>query len=81
MSADAQVPPEVNLPRPAQRQVARYLADRREFPVLSVVEALKPLAQPELLETHESTVGLVLAGGTSDQVETTSVIAPQPTAS
>jgi hypothetical protein len=81
LTADAQVPPEVSLPRPAQRQVARYLADRREFPVLSVVQALKPLAQPQLLETHESTADLVLTGGTSNQVETTSVIAPEPTVS
>jgi hypothetical protein len=29
IAADARVPKEVNLPRPAQRQVARYLADRR----------------------------------------------------
>ena len=27
------------------------LAERREFPVLDVIEALAPLAQPELLET------------------------------
>jgi hypothetical protein len=81
LAADAQLPPEVNLPRPAQRQVARYLADRREFPVLSVVEALKPLAQPELLETREAQADLVLAGGTSHTVETTSVIAPQPAVS
>lgn len=78
LAADAWVPSEVSLPRPAQRQVARYLVDRREFPVLSVVEALRPLAQPELLETQESAAELVLTGGTSDTVETTSVIAPQP---
>jgi hypothetical protein len=40
IAADAQVPREVALPRPAQRQVARYLADRREFPVVDVVDAL-----------------------------------------
>ena len=78
LAADAQLPPEVNLPRPAQRQVARYLADRREFAVLSVAEALKPLSQPELLETHETAADLVLAGGTSDTIVTTSVIAPEP---
>jgi len=78
LDADAQVPKEVNLPRPAQRQVARYLADRREFPVLDVVEALQALAQPELLETDESPAKIVLSGGTSDKIETSSIIAPQP---
>jgi hypothetical protein len=78
LAADAQVPREVNLPRPAQRQVARYLATRREFGVLSVIEALAPLSQPQLLETHEASADLVLSGGTSDIVHTASVIAPQP---
>lgn len=78
LSADAKVPKEVNLPRPAQRQVARYLADRREFPVLDVVDALQALAQPELLETDESLANVVLSGGTSDKIETSSIIAPQP---
>jgi hypothetical protein len=49
--ADARVPKEVALPRPADRQVARYLADRRSFPARDVIEALQPLAQPELLDT------------------------------
>lgn len=51
IAADAHLPKEVNLPRPADRQVARYLEDRRNFPVLEVLQALVPLAQPELLKT------------------------------
>lgn len=53
IAADAKVPREVALPRPQERQVASYLADRREFEVLEVIKALGPLAQPELLETQE----------------------------
>jgi hypothetical protein len=53
IAADGQMPREVALPRPEERQVARYLVDRKEFPVLDVVEALLPLAQPELLQTRE----------------------------
>lgn len=78
LSADARLPAEVALPRVPQRQVARYLADRREFPVLDVVDVLKPLAQPELLETHESAAGLVLIGDTTSDVTTSSVLAPEP---
>ncbi|WP_219468797.1 hypothetical protein [Nonomuraea rhizosphaerae] len=79
LEADAQVPKEVSLPRPAARTVARYLADRREFPVVDVVEALQALSQPELLQTQTSSAGLILSGGTSDVVQTTSVLAPHPT--
>ncbi len=50
--ADARCPKEVALPRPPERQVARYLEDRRDFPVVDVLDALIPLSQPELLETQ-----------------------------
>lgn len=76
LAADAQIPKEVSLPRPAARTVARYLADRREYPVVDVIEALGSLAQPELLRTEEESAGIVLAGGTSDVVETSAVLAP-----
>ena len=79
MAADAQLPKEVALPRPAARTVARYLADRREFTVLEVVEALATLAQPELLRTQTESAGIVLSGGTSDLVTTGAVVAPIPT--
>lgn len=77
LNADAMVPKEVALPRPAARTVARYLADRREFPVLDVIEALLPLAQPELLRTDEDPAGVVLSGGKSDVIETSVVLAPE----
>lgn len=53
IAADAQLPREVALPRPAQRQVARMLQDRRNFPIVDVIEALNVLAQPHLLHTRE----------------------------
>ena len=49
--ADAKVPKEAFLPATAQRMVAKILEERREFPVVDVVDALGPIAQPELLET------------------------------
>lgn len=50
--ADAYCPREVYLPRPPERQVAKYLEVRRTFPVVDVLDALIPLSQPELLETQ-----------------------------
>ncbi len=76
MAADAHVPKEVSLPRQAERQVARYLEDRREFPVLEVIEALKALAQPELLQTQGRSAALVSRREGPVEVETGTVIAP-----
>lgn len=78
LAADARVPKEVALSRPPARTVARYLADRREFPVVDVIEALEPLAQPELLLTQPNSADIILSGGKSQTVETTSVLAPTP---
>lgn len=76
LAADAKVPKESFLPRPPARTVARYLADRREYPVVDVIDALGVLAQPELLRTQEESAGVVLAGGTSNVIETNAVLAP-----
>ncbi|MCZ6652109.1 MAG: hypothetical protein O7D91_03685 [Planctomycetota bacterium] len=59
IAADAKVPKEAALPRAPERQVARYLADRREFPVKDVIEALAPLSQPELLRTDVRNANVV----------------------
>lgn len=79
MNADAKLPREVALPRPTARTVARYLADRRDHTVLDVVEALEPLAQPELLRTQAEGAGIILSGGKSDVIATDAVVAPIPT--
>jgi hypothetical protein len=63
IAADAHVPGEVHLPRPADRQVARFLEERRAFPVLQVIEALRPLAQPELLTTDSRQADVQLRRG------------------
>ena len=76
MAADARLPREVSLPRQAERQVARYLEDRREFAVVEVIEALRPLAQPELLQTQEHSVALVSRRETPVRIETGAVVAP-----
>lgn len=76
MASDAHLPKEVALPRQAERQVARYLEDRREYPVLEVIEALGPLAQPELLHTREQSAELVSRRETPVEVETGAVVAP-----
>jgi len=78
IASDATVSREVNLPRPADRQVARYLEERREFPLVDVIEALRPLAQPELLSTEEHDAELVSRRESNPNVETGAVVAPMP---
>ena len=74
IAAKNKMPNEVALPRPPEREVARALYDRRRFPVVDVIEALGPLAQPHLLQTATRDASLVLTRGT--EVETQAVLAP-----
>ena len=74
IAADASMPKEVALPRAPERQVARALVDRRDFPVVEVLEALRPLAQPELLETQQQGSDVVLRR--EEQSITGTVVAP-----
>lgn len=73
LAADAKVPKEVLLPRPVDREVARILQERREFPAVEVIAALIPFSQPELLETRDKNVDLQTIRG---EVATDMVIAP-----
>lgn len=75
IAADAYVPREVALPRPPEREVVRQLAHRRDFPVLDVIAALGPLAQPELLETDSREAQMILTRG--DSTTAGAVIAPE----
>lgn len=74
--ADAKVPKEVSLPRPSDRQVCRFLEERRDYAVLDVIDALRPLAQPHLLSTEEDTLEVRLRKGSESN--TSLIIAPVP---
>jgi hypothetical protein len=76
IAARAEIPREVFLPVPADRQVARLLAERREFPVLDVIDALEPLAQPQLLQTDDRDARVIDASTTRSDVRL--VVAPRP---
>lgn len=78
LDSDAKLPTEAKLPRPPSRQVARYLEDRRKYPVLEVIDALEPLSQQHLLRTHEQSAEIVETR--ASETETTSaLLAPIPT--
>lgn len=54
--ADAKVPSPVYLPAPADRQVAKELEMRRNFPIIEVIAALEPQSQTDLLQPTEREV-------------------------
>lgn len=56
IAADAKVPHPVALPAPADRQVAKELEMRREFPILEVIKALEAQSQTDLLMATEKNV-------------------------
>jgi hypothetical protein len=77
LAADARVPLEAALPRPPMRQVARFLEDAREFPVLEVVDHnLRSLAQPELLDSEHEQAQVALTRDVEPEMET--IVAPEP---
>ena len=76
LAADAQIPKEVVIPKPAHREVARQLEQRRQYPVLEVIEALKIFAQPELLKTAPREAGLQTVAPGEDLANM--VVAPLP---
>jgi hypothetical protein len=73
IDADANLPKEVTLPRPTHREVARILVERREYPVLDVVEAIGAFSQPGLLITDAKQVDTKTLAG---HANTNLVVAP-----
>jgi hypothetical protein len=73
MMSDARIPKEAILPRPVDREVCKILEERREFPVVDVMEALKVFGQPELLDSDDKQVDLFEIKG---DAETGTLIAP-----
>ena len=51
-AADARIPKPVALPNASDRHVAALLEERREFPIIEIIDAMEPMAQPRLLKTR-----------------------------
>lgn len=73
LNADAKLPKEAVLPRPVDREICRILEERREYPAIDVIEALKLFSQPELLETTSKQVSKEDVRG---DAETNMLVAP-----
>jgi hypothetical protein len=55
-ATDFKLPKEVDLPSPLHREVARIYVERRNFPVVQVLDATAKFGQPHLLETTTASV-------------------------
>lgn len=73
--ADAKLPAPVSLPTPADRQVAKELEMRREFPIVDVIAALEAQSQTDLLAATEKDVEAE-TGREGDSVFNDLVISP-----
>jgi hypothetical protein len=73
IASDGRVPKEALLPRPVDREICRMLEERREFPVVDVIEVLKVFSQPELIETDTEQVRLEDVKG---DTKTSTLVAP-----
>jgi hypothetical protein len=74
LTADARIPKEAALPNPAHRQITRWLEERRSFPILDVLEAMKPISQPDLLQTEAAEVSVIVKS--VEKSNTGSIISP-----
>jgi hypothetical protein len=73
LGSDAKIPRESLMPGPVEREVCKILEQRREFPVVEVMEALVTFGQPELLDSDDEQVDLLELKGDAD---TGTMIAP-----
>jgi hypothetical protein len=69
------MPSITDIPSPLHREVARIFAERREFPIMEVVEATRKFAQPGLLTSTTETVPNV-PFGTAAAAATSTIITP-----
>ena len=76
-ATDFRLPREVLLPNPAHREVARMYVERRDFPVVEVLDALQVFEQPQLLVTSAETVSSELFN-TVDVPGTSTMLSPFP---
>ncbi|WP_146243968.1 hypothetical protein [Curtobacterium sp. MCBD17_013] len=53
LRADSLMPSRVNLPDAEDRYITDELRKRAEFPILEVIEAVRSMSQPDLLETED----------------------------
>jgi hypothetical protein len=76
---DFKMPREIDVPTSTHREVARIFVERRDFPVVEVIDATRKFAQPELLTTSTEVVSNI-PFATTVAPGTSTIITPFPRA-
>ena len=71
------MPKEIELPVSLDRTICKYLVDRKDFPVLEVIETLKNLAQPHLMDVENSSA--IITSAVDEEIKINRIIAPVST--
>ena len=77
IAARGNMPKEIELPVSLDRTICKYLVDRKDFPVLEVIETLKNLAQPHLMDVENSSA--IITSAVDEEIKINRIIAPVST--
>lgn len=66
--AHGDMPKEINLSSSLDRMICKHLVDRKKYPVFDVIEYLKTMGQPHLIEVENTSINI-----TSDSAEATHI--------
>ena len=77
IAARGDMPKEIELPVSLDRTICKYLVDRKDFPVLEVIETLKNLAQPHLMDVENSSA--IITSAVDEEIKINRIIAPVST--
>ena len=77
IAARGDMPKEIDLPVSLDRTICKYLVDRKDFPVLEVIETLKNLAQPHLMDVENSSA--IITSAVDEEIKINRIIAPVST--
>ena len=72
-ASDFAMPSPYDIPSPVHREVARIFAERREFPIMEVIQATRKFAQPGLLTSSTEVVTNVPFGTTAPPATSTMI--------
>jgi len=72
-ASNFEMPSPSDIPGPLQREVARIFVERREFPIVDVIDAIRKFAQPELLTSSTEVVSNVPFGTTAAPATSTMI--------
>lgn len=72
--ARGEMPKEINLSSSLDRMICKHLVDRRKYPVFDVIEYLKTMGQPHLMEVENTNINIM--SNSSEVTRINRIVAP-----